>query len=283
VIEDRVDLASAKKDRVEMVASLRAARLPVPDGMAGNVLAALAEAGVFRLRAVVVGSIAFQCYAPMLGFRAAGGIGRTGDVDIGQFPEISVAVEDAIDTDFLSVLKTVDSRFEAVPSPFRKNMTMKYVIRSGSEERFSVDILAPSRGPDIDGPVELSALRGHARVLRFFDFLIHKEIEAVVLHGPGIPVRVPRPEKFAVHKLIVSRDRLKRPGGHIKSRKDMAQASLLLQVLAEDRPGELEIAWNELLERGPSWRKLAKEAWRTIPSEIRDILREPSLDGKGNP
>ncbi len=113
-----------------MVRALRAGGIPTPDGLSGNVLAALAEAGAFRLRAVVVGSLAFQCYLPMLGFRAPGAAARTGDVDIGQFPAVSIAVDDRIEPDLLSVLKsaTRPSRPSRIPvGPF--------VMQSGERAR----------------------------------------------------------------------------------------------------------------------------------------------------
>ncbi len=216
-------------------------------------LAALADAGVFLLRAVAVGSVAFQHYAPVSGFRMPGALGRTGDVDIGQFPAVSVAVRHGTDADLLSVLRTAAPRFEAIPSPFDSRLASRHAIRAGGRETtFSVDVLAPLGGPDRSGPAEPKALRGHARYLRFLDFLICRETEAVALHGPGVPVRVPSPESSAVHKLIVSRGRLRSDAGQAKARKDLAQAGILIQALAADRPDDLESAWQELLERGPA-------------------------------
>ena len=71
------DQAASLKQRRDMVRALRAARLPVPDTMTGNVLAAMAEAGVFRLRAVVVGAVAFQSYAGILGTHLPASLSRT--------------------------------------------------------------------------------------------------------------------------------------------------------------------------------------------------------------
>ena len=88
-IEARVERAEARKDRIDMVRALRAGRMPAPDSLSGNVLAALAAADTFQLGAVLVGSLAFQCYLPMLGFRAPAAAARTGDVDIGQFLYLS--------------------------------------------------------------------------------------------------------------------------------------------------------------------------------------------------
>ncbi len=279
-IEARVERAEARKDRIAMVRALRAGGVPAPDGLSGNVLAALADAGAFRLRAVLVGSLAFQCYAPMLGFRAPGTVARTGDVDIGQFPAISIAVGDRIEPDLLSVLKGVDPAFEAVPSPFDPRRTLRYAIRGGGEERFVVDVLAPMRGPTRDRPVHLPALEGDAQPLRFLDFLLYREIEALVLHGTGIPVKAPAPERFAVHKLLVA---ARRPAGRAKARKDLEQAALLVRVLASDRPEELQEAWEEMRARGPAWRKAADRGWKGLPPDVQDLLPLPNApDKSGN-
>lgn len=279
-IEARVERAEARKDRIGMVRALRAAGMPIPDGLSGNVLAALADAGAFRLRAAVVGSLAFQCYPPMLGFRTPGAAARTGDVDIGQFPAISIAVGDRIEPDLLSVLKSVDPAFEAVPSPFDPRRTLRYAVRGGSEERFVVDVLAPMRGPPLDRPVHLPALEGDAQPLRFLDFLLYQEIEALVLHGAGIPVKVPAPERFAVHKLLVAARRRTDSTGRIRARKDLEQAALLVRVLASDRPEELRQAWEELRARGPSWRKAADRGREDLPTDVQDLLPLPDAPAR---
>jgi len=52
-----------------MVNALRRSGLPSPDDRTGELLGALARAGVFRLRACPV---AFQCYVDLLGVRLPG-------------------------------------------------------------------------------------------------------------------------------------------------------------------------------------------------------------------
>ena len=88
-------------------------------------------------------------------------------------------------------------------------------------------------------------------------------------------MKVPAPERFALHKLIVSRLRIDTATSQAKARKDLAQAAILLQALAQDRPYELADAWQELLGRGPSWRAKAESALQTLPAEFREILRGP--------
>ena len=277
----RVECAEARKDRIGTVRALRAGGMLAPDGLSGNVLvAALADAGAFRLRAVVVGSLAFQCHLPMLGFRAPGAAARTGDVDIGQSRAISIAVDDRIEPDLLSVLKSAGPAFEAVPSPFDPRRTLRYAIRSGSEERFVVDVLAPMRGPPRDRPVHLPALEGDARPLRFLDFLLYQEIEALVLHGTGIPVKAPAPERFAVHKLLVAARRPADSTGRALARKDLEQAALLVRVLASDRPEELRDAWEEMRARGPAWRNAADRGRAGLPPDVQHLLPLPDAPDK---
>ena len=273
-IEQRRDLVTIKRERTALVRALRSAGMPTPDRQSGAVLAALAEAGAFRLRAVLVGSVAFQCYLPLLGIRLPAALSRTGDLDIGQFHSVAIAVDDQLDADLLSVLKSVDDRFEAIPSATDTRKAMRYAIRVGSQEIFSVDVLCPLRGPVREAVTTLKALRGNAQVLKFLDFLLYHEVNAVALYGPGVPVNIPAPERYALHKLIVSQMRVDVPQSQAKAKKDLQQADALIRVLAADRPGELEDAWAELRERGPSWRTKANRAIAQLPPETRTIMHD---------
>lgn len=266
-LSDHADLKAIRQDRQSMIRSLRAARLPAPDPLSGKVMSTLAEAGAFRLRAVVIGSAAFQTYSPMLGVRFDNTAGQTGDLDIAQFHSISIAVDDALEQDLLTTLQTADPRFRAIPSPMDGRRTLKYAIQVGSQQEFGVDLLCPLRGPDRGQITSLKALKGDAQLLRYLDFLIYGEVNAVALYGLGVPINVPSPERYAVHKLIVSRMRIQTAQSQAKARKDIRQAEALLEVLLEDRPFDLEQVWNEALLRGPSWREKLHEG--------KALLRKP--------
>jgi hypothetical protein len=273
----------ALKERRYMVRALRAARFPVPDELTGEVMAALASAGAFRLRAVVVGSVAFQCYSGLLGVRIPASLGRTGDLDVGQFPSIAMAVDDEVAVDFLIMLKQVDPRFEAIPDPFDSRRTLKYVVRSDGEVIYAVDVLAPLRGPERGRLTYLKALRTHAQLLRYLDFLLYQEVNAVVLHGPGIPVNVPAPERYALHKLLISQLRAQNPRSQAKANKDRQQAIALIEILRRQRPFDVTDAWNELLDRGPSWRQKASRGFAVLPSDIQGwILAETAPEFRAN-
>ena len=68
----------------------------------------------------------------MLGFRISEALTRTGDLDIAQFHSVSNAVGDEIDGDFLTMLRRVDSRFEAIPSVSDTRRSWRYAIRAGT-------------------------------------------------------------------------------------------------------------------------------------------------------
>ena len=261
------------RQRRDMVRALRAARLPVPDAMSGHVMAALAEAGVFRLRAVVVGAVAFQAYPGLLGCHLPATLSRTGDLDVAQFPSISLAVENAIDLDFEAVLKKVDPRFEAIPDAMDGRKTLRYALRVGGDEQFAVDVLAPWRGPDRSRTENLPALRSHAQLLCYLDFLLYQEVNAVALHGVGIPINVPDPARFALHKLIVAQ--LRHQGvarNAAKAKKDLQQAQALIGVLARQRPDDLNDMWRELCDRGPSWRSKAQASVAAFEDWVADAV-----------
>jgi hypothetical protein len=282
-VQEKQDLAAIKRERSNLVRALRSANMPAPDRRSGAVLAALSSAGAFRLRAVLIGSVAFQTYLPLLGVRLPASLSTTGDVDIGQFHSISLAVEDEIDADLLTVLRTVDRRFEAIPSPLDTRKIQRYAIQVGSQEEFSVDVLCPLRGPIRDQITTLKALRGGAQVIKHLDFLLYSEVNAVVLHGPGIPVNVPAPERYALHKLLVSQMRIDTPRSQTKARKDLQQADALIRVLSADRSHDLEEAWAELRQRGPSWRLKADRAVAVLPADTRAIMEKMTADLDGSP
>ena len=273
-VAEHRDLKDVRKERMDMIRALRSARLPGPDPISGKILSALSEAGVFRLRAVVVGTVAFQTYGPMLGVRFKNAAGQTGDLDLAQFHSISISVEDQIERDLLETLRSVDERFEAIPSPFDGKRAMRYAIRKAGQEEFAVDVLCPLRGPDRGSITRLKAIQGDAQLLRYLDFLIYGEVNAVSLYGIGVPINVPAPERYAIHKMIVSQMRLGHGASQAKARKDIAQAEALIEVLVEDRAYELQDVWNEALQRGQKWKDKLLRSARLLRSDVMDALME---------
>lgn len=258
------EMRNDERERRALVSALvRSFTLPRPIPQIGDVIAALAKAGVFRLRGVLVGTVAYQAYSAMLGVRLATALLETGDVDIAQFKNVSLAVADSTPS-VLEILKGVDKTFRAVPHTVDGRRVTSYAAKGG----LRVDFLTPNEGGETGQPQSLPALQTDAQPLRFLDFLIHEPEPAVILHNAGIFVQVPAPARYAVHKLIVSR---RRREGLAKRDKDVQQAGVLLDVLAEKRPHELKLAWEEAYGRGPIWRKLLVQGLSAISGGARDL------------
>ncbi|SOC17277.1 nucleotidyltransferase-like protein [Rhodobacter maris] len=115
-----------------------------------------------------------------------------------------------------------------------------------------VEFLTPAFGDETVKP--LPALGVSAQALNYLNYLIAEPIPAIALYRSGALVQIPRPERFAIHKLIVA-DRRREGSDRGKSAKDRAQAAFLIEVLAQDRPDELAEAWEDARSRGPRWRK----------------------------
>lgn len=96
-----------------MVSTLRRAGLPGSDPFAGDVTKALAEAGLFRLHALLMGSVAFSTYAGMPGARLPATAMQTGDADFAQDFAISSEVQDSLPP-ILKILQSVNPHFRAV-------------------------------------------------------------------------------------------------------------------------------------------------------------------------
>ena len=259
------------RERRSLVTSLRDLRLPTPPAFVGDVIEALWKAGIFRLRGVLIGTLAYQTYAGLLGVRLPSAPIMTGDVDFAQFHAVSMLIEDKMPP-MLETLKAIDSTFRERPN-LKAQSTTAYVNQSG----FSVEFLTPNRGSDdnVGKPAMMPALGGaFAHPLRYLDFLIRNPVQSVLLHKAGIPVTVPAPERFAVHKLIVAVRRHADASGSAKARKDITQSGLLIEALTlNSRQVDLGFAWMEAWDRGPKWREHLTAGRKRLSSQQADLLR----------
>lgn len=257
-IEEHRKLRQDERQRRTTVAMLKRAGLPSSTPQIGEILQTLCKAGVFRLRTCVVGTQAFGCYAGILGARLAGASLATQDLDIAQFHSISVAIAEGERLEALvDVLRKADPTFRPVSKALGAEKPIAYV----NSKHYKIEVLTPNRGPDRDEPMRLPALGSYAHPFRFLDFLIYDEIPAVVLHGPGVLVNVPSPERYAVHKLIVS---YRRKRDAAKIAKDRAQAGQLIDALWQVQPDELLRVFDEAASRGTAWRDALAHSLTTL-------------------
>ncbi|KSB88595.1 hypothetical protein AS593_22275 [Caulobacter vibrioides] len=259
--EHRADV----EDRRRLVAAIIASGAPRPDRTSGEIIGAFAQAGVFRLRALLIGTVAFQTYAAHLSVRLTTASLATLDLDLAQDFGIASNVDDALEKSILEILKDCDPRFTPVSYAFDAARTTSYALG----ERYRVDVLTTNRGAPRDAPSFLPTLRSDAVPLPYMDFLLRDPIETAVLHGGGALVNVPAPARYAVHKLIVSRDRKVNPE---KGLKDRMQAQALIRALSKDDPYALREAYAEARGRGETWRQLLDEAIGLLPEDARRAL-----------
>jgi len=104
------------------------------------------------------------------------------------------------------------------------------------------------------------------------DYLLDDLQDAVVLHGAGIPVRVPNPARFAIHKLAISQ--MRPVGMQTKINKDIAQSAFVIEVLAQDNPGSLSIAISDAVGRGDGLWYFAQKGVNRLPSGVISMLTE---------
>ena len=278
-VEEFRELKDDIRERRRMVSVLkREAGLPGPDSLSGNLVEALARAGFFRMRGVLVGTMAFGAYPALLGVRLPGASMITSDIDFAQFHSISVAVEDTMPP-MLDVLRGVDDTFRAVPHMSGNARSSQFVSRS----KFKVEFLTPNRGADSfgDEPAPMPALGGaSAQPLRFLDYLIRDPQRAVLLHRHGVAIKIPAPERYAVHKLIVSERRRKDQDGTAKSRKDLTQSTLIMEALIlQRRQDDLAEAFVEAINRGPAWEGAIRAAFHRFPEPERERFSDEIIGG----
>lgn len=281
-VENFKDLKADAKERRKLVSTLvRQAYLPRPERKTGDIVQALSDAGLFRLRGVLVGTVAYQCYPAILGVRLPATSLVTGGADFAQFHSISAAVEDRTPP-VLETLRKIDPTFREVPHRADSRFTTQYSSRSG----YRVEFLTPNTGSADyeDNPAPMPALgRASAQPLRFLDFLIHQPVRAVLLHGAGVPVTVPSPERYAVHKLIVASRRVANRDGTAKSRKDRLQAATITQAMIEQRQSDvLADVFAEAWDRGPAWRDAIRKTLSQVDEASRSLIQTGLQEGLQN-
>ena len=248
-----------KRTSGRLVSQLRAAGMPTPTPGTGKLINALARVGLFRSGGVLAGTHAYGLYALELGIYAKDHLAMTDDVDVAAAKSVRIFTGDA--GSLVASLEGVGLR--PVAGPGEENP-----VRWETDDGIVLDILTPKRRGG-EAVVRHDGLGIWAQALSYLDFSLENPIDAVALYREGIPVRVPAPERFAVHKLLVAAAR--RGTYRAKSEKDLAQAEWLITSLAESRPYELADAIDAARDRGPKWRRALDDSLARRP-EMRDML-----------
>lgn len=259
------DQDARARERRRLIRILRAEDFLGVDAGTGSLFSALSNAGTFRLGGTIVGTHAFRLYEGELGIRMTlDQAAMTDDIDIAAFERLSLAIEDKAAPALGDVLK--DLKFRAVPS-LEPGRIWKWQQSTGN---ILVEFLTPSFSED-EGLRELPSLGVYAQSFHHLNYLISEPIAAAVTYRTGILIQIPRPERFAIHKLIVADRRRTGPEAG-KAKKDLMQAEVLINILAEDRPDELLEAYQDAISSGPKWKERIDASLRRSP-EIEKVLK----------
>jgi hypothetical protein len=196
---------------------------------AAAVLAVLFNRGLVQAGLTLVGSHAYGALLNELGVLAPGY--RTQDLDVARARALAIALPESLT--FGQLLGETGLRFVAVPGMPSHRPSASFKLPGA--ESLTIDLLVPGR---LAGEVlPVAELRAHAQAVPLLDFLVKDPVDGVVLSpNQVIPVKLPAPERFVVHKLYSSQSR---KADRDKVRKDLEQAAVLAAVLAEDAPGLL--------------------------------------------
>lgn len=222
-----------RRHRARLIRILRAEGFLGVEAATGSLLGAMAAAGVFRLGSTIVGT--------------------------------PVALEDTVSEPLQKVL----GDFSFAPMPALDDLkTWRW---KQTRNDLLVGFLTPSFA-EAEDLRPLAALGAYAQSLHYLNYLIADPITAAIPYRNGVLVQIPRPERLAIHKLIIA-DRRRDGPDSLKTHKDRMQASFLIEILAEDRPDDLREAYEDAMTTGPHWRDRINATLKRLRS-VRDLLEK---------
>ena len=231
---------------------------------AAAALAALFNRGLVHAGLVLVGSHAYGALLNECGVIAPGY--RTLDIDLARAQPLAIALP--VDTDFAKILNESGLEFAAVPGMPSRRPSVSFKLPGVGN--IAVDLLVP--GKILGETVPVRELGAHAQAIPFLDFLIREPIDAIVLSpNQVVPITLPSPERFVLHKLYSSQSR---KADRDKIRKDLEQAAVLAAVLEEDTPGRLRDAFRTFPAAGKTAVKRGARAVVKIIGESHLETRE---------
>jgi hypothetical protein len=158
--------------------------------------------------------------------------------------------------------------FLPVPPLDPKQPSTSFKVRGNP---LRVDVLVAARRRGDERAVFIPALNVAAQPLPHLEYLTEAADRAAVLNGGPILVNVPAPARLAVHKLATAQARPL--VAQSKAGKDVLQAEALLEVLLEDRPGDLTLAFEGLARTSGAFQKQVRAGLTRLRARRPDLAR----------
>ena len=211
------------------------------DRTSAAVLAVLFNKGLFQHGLTVVGRHANAILLNDLGIIAPSY--KTQDIGFARGPRLSVALPAG--STFQSLLRETGLNFGPIPRMPSDRPSSSFKLPGA--EALAVDLLIPSR--KIGASIPVPELATHAQAIPLLDFLVSDPVQTIALSpNQVIPIRVPSPENFVLHKIYSSQSRKSSDRG--KVRKDLEQAAVLAAAIEEETPGRLIDAFKTMPRSG---------------------------------
>jgi hypothetical protein len=252
------------------------ARAAIEMGCAGilpkhfSVIRRLSEYGFFKAGGVLIGTHAFIAMGNLLGVSWTDGA-RTQDVDFAHAGKnISVGLPADIKVDIHAAIDSLEMGLLPIQS-FKGGAGATYL--NPEEPELRIDFLT-AIGREGGEPFNFEKLNIALQPLKFMEFSLENTTQATLLSRDGaLLVNIPSPIRYGLHKLIVYGERSE--AFRTKATKDILQSAALISWYANHQPDTLRATLEDLMERGPGWRKRAKQGIAAVTKL--DPTLEPQL------
>ena len=227
-----------------------------------RVIGRLAASGLFSAGGILVGTHAFLAYQNVFGMLWSAGA-ATLDPDFAHAGRnVSLALPESLTIDATAAIDSLKMGF--VPNNNRTS------FRKADEPDFDLDFLT-SRGRTADAPVHIARLGLTMQPLRFMELSLEDPMRCTLVAKSGpIVVNLPRPERYAIHKLLVYGERSQ--DQRTKAIKDIHQAAALFDYLLTHDEEQIGLLWREVSVRGPGWQRRLDQGYKAM------VLRHPECD-----
>ena len=265
--QQRAASAATHERTVRLSSMLRTSGIEVVDLTTEKIIQGMASAGMFRLGGVLVGTHAFVAIGNALGVRWTSGV-HTQDVDFATPRTIAIGLPQSPVTsaDIPAAIEALGMGFIPHVRLHSASKATTYLVRGTSTR---IDFVTSPQGGDRESPVRMPRFNAYAQPLEFMSYLMEKSFHGSVINRGATLVNLPEPARFAIHKLLVASNRAARHATKII--KDRQQAFDLLSYLQQERPGDIELAVEDLVSRGESWRQRVVAQATKMPGTIHGL------------
>lgn len=231
-----------------------------------RIIKRLAEYGLFRAGAVLVGTHAFLALGNLLGVRWADA-SATLDVDLAHAGRnVSVALPADLQVNTHGALRSLEMGLLPI-TELDGSIGAQY--RNPADEELRVDFLTSATRSG--KPVNMPDLNVALKPMKFMEFSLEGSTQGCLIgRGGACTVNLPAPERYAVHKLLVHGERTQRE--RTKAAKDLLQTAALASYFAAS--GEARAfnkAWRDMNRRGRGWSSRAARGKKALLAIAPDL------------